>query len=340
MKRTTRTFLTLLSVAALSWSAPPAHASTPDWAKPALSYLTQHDYLSGKDFAAHQPMRRADFKTLMHKAFGGNYHRVRGKVRAAEVSAALVRALAQAGIANHLDSLSSPDGWTPALGAHFGTEVVARESGLRHDWPVSEERYEASSGDHMKQADIAYAVWQAKTSPDLYSAEALTNFNLPNYGGPRRRVVNFALSMVGKPYVYGGEWAVRSPSGYLYGAQAHGGFDCSGFAWYVLKRKSSSYSPLQRPYKGWWLGQRSAAQMAGATQRKIRYSKLRPADVVFFSSQGRSAPASSVYHAGIYLGHGWMIHSSGSRDGVSLSGIGRNSWWHSQIAWGRRVIHS
>jgi cell wall-associated NlpC family hydrolase len=45
-----------------------------------------------------------------------------------------------------------------------------------------------------------------------------------------------------------------------------------------------------------------------------------------------------VYHAGLYLGRGWIIHSSGSRAGVSIARISRGSWWFDQILWGRRLI--
>jgi cell wall-associated NlpC family hydrolase len=339
VKRTTRTIVSLLSVTTLSWAAPAAQAKTPDWVKPAVTFLADHDYLSRSTFAAHRSMRRADFRSLMHKAFGNGYNRKRGRVTAGEVSAALSRALHDSSIVDHLDSLASPDGWTPDLNPRFGAEVMSRELGLRHDWPLSDDRYESSTDQHMRQADVAYAVWQAKTSPDTYSGDLLGNLALPDYGSTRRKVIKFALSLVGKPYIYGGEWGSRTPSYYPYGAQVHGGFDCSGFVWYVLRQKTSNYQPLHRHYAGWKLDDRTAAQMAAGAARRLTYRRFRPGDLVFFGPYGRDSSAASVYHTGIFLGRGWMVHSSGSRDGVSISFIGRNSWWHSQIAWGRRIIH-
>ena len=47
-------------------------------------------------------------------------------------------------------------------------------------------------------------------------------------------VVEFALSYAGYPYVYAGEWYAKTPAGYCCGAQAQGGFDCSGFSMYVF----------------------------------------------------------------------------------------------------------
>jgi cell wall-associated NlpC family hydrolase len=120
----------------------------------------------------------------------------------------------------------------------------------------------------------------------------------------------------------------------------HGGFDCSGFSWYVLRAKTSSWTPVDRPYKGWKLDERSSYDMAGGIPRRqrISYRHLEPGDLVFFAATGKDAKASDVYHAGIYVSDGWMVHSSGGRAGISLGDIGPDSWWHDQLAWGRRVI--
>jgi cell wall-associated NlpC family hydrolase len=42
-----------------------------------------------------------------------------------------------------------------------------------------------------------------------------------------------------------------------------------------------------------------------------------------------------VSHAGIALGNGWLIHSSGSRAGVTISNLA--TYWPSGLAFGRRV---
>lgn len=344
MSWTRRSILSLV-VVALSMTLLPvapvaARTRAPEWVRPALRYLVDNGHLDRATFEVNQPMKRAAFKALMRSAFGGGYRRERGKVKAGEVAAALVRRLGKGAIAKQLKNAESPDGWAPRVGGRFGTEIVARELGLRRDRPTSEENLESSAGDFMRQGDIVWAVWKAKTAPSLYSADALADFRLSRYGARRKEVVEFAMSLVGTPYVWGGEWIDKTPSGYPYGAQAAGGVDCSGFVWYVLQRKSASYSPIDRPYKGWSIPERSSSQMAGAIGRRKRLSfkELKPGDLVFFASGGRDAKASSVYHAGIYLGNGWMIHSSGSRAGISLAEIGPGAWWNSQLAWGRRII--
>ena len=325
-----------------SLSAVPAGAGKkhiPEWIKPAVNYLHGAGYFDKSSFKANQPMSRADFKTLMRKAFGpGYFNKTTGNVKAGEVGRALVKALGQSDAAAALKTATSPDGWKPELGRYFGTEIVARELGLRRDRPTSEDSFEASASEAMRQGDIAYAVHRAKTAPSLYSADVLRNFRLPNYGDTRREVIQYAMSLVGNPYVWAGEWPDRTPFGYPYGAQVHGGFDCSGFVWYVLQAKSAAYKPMGRPYKGWSIPQRSSYDMAGGTKDRLSYKKLRAGDIVFFAPGGKKAKARDVYHAGIYMGRGWMIHSSGSRAGVSITTIAPGSWWHDEIAWGRRVI--
>jgi len=325
-----------------SFSAVPAGAGKkhiPEWIRPAVNYLHGAGYIDKSSFKANRPMRRAEFKSLMRKAFGpGHFNKTTGNVKAGEVGRALVKALGLSDAAAALKTATSPDGWKPETGRYFGTEIVARELGLRRDRPTSEDSLEASASEAMHQGDIAYAVHRAKTAPSLYAADVLRSFGLPNYGDTRRKVIQYAMSLVGTPYVWAGEWPTRTPSSYPYGAQVHGGFDCSGFVWYVLQAKSASYRPAGRPYKGWSIPQRSSYDMAGGTKDRISYKKLRAGDIVFFAPGGKKAKAGDVYHAGLYMGRGWMIHSSGSRAGVSITTIGPGSWWHDQIAWGRRVI--
>jgi cell wall-associated NlpC family hydrolase len=329
-------------VIAASAAIPVAYAvddKTPAWAKPAIRYLDEYGYLDKKDFRPNASMSRKSFKSLMRKAFGrGYFTRTDGRVTAGEVSNALVKALGRKAIARALSEAQTPDGWEPETPQHFGTEVIARELSLRHDRPTTEDLFEASSEELMAQADIAWAVWKAKTGATLYSADALSDFELSKYGAVRREVVQYAMSLVGTPYVWAGEWPKATPDGYPYGPQVHGGFDCSGFVWYVLRAKTSSWKPIDRPYRGWALTERSSDDMARAAEDRLRYREFRPGDVIFFSPDGRKTKASKIYHAALYLGRGWIIHSSGSRAGVSIAAISPGSWWHDEIAWGRRVI--
>ncbi|WP_116022245.1 C40 family peptidase [Thermomonospora umbrina] len=99
----------------------------------------------------------------------------------------------------------------------------------------------------------------------------------------RRRAstaVKYAYKQIGDPY--------------RYGATGPGSWDCSGLAggsW----RKAGVKLP------------RTTYAIYGAVKHKVRYSKLKPGDLLFFYG-GRS-------HMGIYVGKGYMIHapSSGKR---------------------------
>lgn len=319
-----------------------ARKKVPEWAKPAVSYLADQGLLDRKTFDANASMARKDFKALIKAAFGGGFSRTKGEVTAGEVGATLVRALDRSTIAELLNTAHSPDGWDPEVPGRFGTEVVSRELGLRHDRPTDEESMESAAEDKMRQADVVYAVWKAMTAPSTYSADALSGFSLDNYDSTRRKVVKFALSLAGTPYIWGGEWVRSTPDGYPYGAQPAGGVDCSGFVWYVLQQRSASYSPIGRKYDGWSIPERSSSEMAKGTPRKqrLKYTDLKPGDILLFAPNGRDSKARDVYHAGIYMGKGWMVHSSGSRAGVSIGSVAPSSYWHDELLWGRRVIPS
>ena len=338
MPRRTLLVLSLAALLALGLLAPAAQAAVPSWARPAVRYLADKGILDRDTFRANRSMSRAAFSTLMVTAFGpGHYLGTTGKVTAGEVDTALVKALGYMPLARKLRRMTSPDGWSPRRNRRFGTEIMARELGLRYNRPTTEEQFEAAAGDPLRQADIAYAVWKARVAPNTWAATELEGFSLPDYNATARRVLQFAMAQVGQPYYWSGEWTSKTPAGYPFGAQSAAGVDCSGFVWYVLQKKTTSYSP-DRDYEGWSLPQRSSADMAGATKMRIRYRDLKPADVLLFASGGRGSDPSTVYHAGLYMGNGWMIDSTGSQAGVSLSYIGSGSWWRSQLVFGRRVV--
>ncbi len=268
-----------------------AQARVPGWAKPAVGYLVEQGLLDRKTFKPNSPMARKDFKALIKAAFGGGFSRTQGDVTAGEVGATLVRALDRSDVADMLNSAQSPDGWDPEVPSRFGTEVVSRELGLRHDRPTDEESMESAADDKMRQADVVWAVWKAMTAPSTYSADALSGFSLDNYDPTRRKVVKFALSLAGTPYIWGGEWVRSTPDGYPYGAQPAGGVDCSGFVWYVLQARSTSYSPIGRKYDGWSIPERSSSEMAKGTAKnqRLKYPDLKPGDILLFAPNGKES---------------------------------------------------
>lgn len=119
-------------------------------------------------------------------------------------------------------------------------------------------------------------------------------------------VISTAKSLIGTPYVWGGE----SP--------AEGGFDCSGFTQYCFKQA------------GYTLNRISADQ---ATQGVyVPYANLQPGDLVFYTFTG-----GPINHVGIYLGNGQMIHSPKTGDTVRIVDI-TTSYWTSRYVTARRII--
>jgi cell wall-associated NlpC family hydrolase len=204
--------------------------------------------------------------------------------------------------------------------------------GLRTNHPAAQDNLEHVPSDPAPRAEAAYSAAQILRFSGLEKQsveDAAASFELPLFTPWQRRVLTTAVSFVGYPYVWGGESEVtQSP----FGVQASGGFDCSGFAWRVFKLQSYPGAPqLGNVLRG-----RTAAAMAGEVPRRkrIKLEKLAPADLLFFGNGGRRAKAAQVDHVAIYLGNGWLIHSS--RYGVALAPL--LGWYADRLAWGRRPL--
>jgi cell wall-associated NlpC family hydrolase len=76
--------------------------------------------------------------------------------------------------------------------------------------------------------------------------------------------------------------------------------------------------------------------MSGEVARKLRIGldALEPGDVLFFGAHGPKSKPAEVDHTGIYLGNGWLIHSSGY--GVALAQL--DGWYAERFAWARRPL--
>jgi cell wall-associated NlpC family hydrolase len=76
--------------------------------------------------------------------------------------------------------------------------------------------------------------------------------------------------------------------------------------------------------------------MSGEVLRSARVTLdlLQPGDVVFFGSRGPQSRPSEVGHMGIYVGNGWIVHSS--RFGTTLTPM--TGWYDTTFAWARRPL--
>jgi cell wall-associated NlpC family hydrolase len=238
----------------------------------------------------------------------------------------LVRELGLSAVAAQVQGVAAAAGLHPP--SYFGSEVVTRYLGLRFNHPSGTDQLELFPSDPITRAEAAWSLGQVMNfgSWSVSSAQqALSAFQLPVLSGGQRQVLQIAASRIGYPYVWGGTTDDTSDG------LAHGGFDCSGFAWRVYKVSGLSWGQAIRG--------RTAAQQAAEIpkRRRLRMSQLQPGDLLFFGSAhfNSKATESTIDHEGIYLGDNWVIHSSSQ--GVYVLPL-QGSWLGDTFAWGRRVL--
>lgn len=216
--------------------------------------------------------------------------------------------------------------------SRFGTEVVARLLGLRTNHPAARDDLEALPDDPATRAESAFSaarILRFRGTEAQYAGDAAATFALPPLSTWQRRVLSAAFALIGYPYVWGGESELAASR---YGRQPRGGFDCSGFVWRVYKLQPYADAPsLAATLRG-----RTTFAMSAEIPRdaRIPLAGLAPADVVFFGAKGPRSKPSEVDHVGIYVGAGWMIHSS--RYGVAL--VPLTGWYSRRFAWARRPL--
>lgn len=104
-------------------------------------------------------------------------------------------------------------------------------------------------------------------------------------GGAAGKVVRFACSQIGKPYVWG--------------AAGPGGYDCSGLTGASWARAGVSLPHNARAQRG--------------SMKTVSRSEARPGDLVFFYGD--------LHHVGLYVGDGWMVHAPTFGDVVRMQKI-------------------
>ncbi len=243
----------------------------------------------------------------------------------------VVRALGLRTELRGIARIAADGGGTLRLPRGAGAEILARELGLVYNQPSSRDARERSRNETIRLADLVYMTERARAvgSWQRKKLERYRDVRLPALGAQRLAVVQAALWQVGQPYVWAGDWpGVHSP----WGAQGHGGFDCSGLVWWAFK---GSPGPRQMSLGSGLLGRTADAMAFERPAEQAPIAALAPGDLVFFGPAGPKSRKGTVSHTGIALGNGWMVHSSGSRAGVSLSHL--DDYWPSATAFGRRV---
>jgi cell wall-associated NlpC family hydrolase len=251
-------------------------------------------------------------------------------VTIAELHRKLVQSLRLGGAARLFRHEVAEAGLTPPK--RLGTETVARLLRLRTNHPAQRDYRELRPQDPATRAEAAYSLARVLETDQwdvAYVRSLAEDFALRGYTEWRRRVLERAVRFVGYPYIWGG--TSEHPQ-VLFGVPDNGGFDCSGLVWRVYKLEPfAGGESLQSVFQG-----RTTYDMSGEVpqSQRVPRDRLRPADVAFFGSEGPRSSPSQVDHTGIFLGRGWMIHSSSQ--GVTL--VPMSGWYADRFAWARRPL--
>jgi len=283
--------------------------------------------------------------------FAGNTFQPGANVPVQDVDRALTRALNLGSAIQGLAHIHQAGGAAYTVSVFFPFLQLAHALGLHYNH--STESMDIQPTTPIRRDEVAYSLWKAKTLPSwkLSAMSRFATITLPTLDPTnakqlsQQKLTQYALNQIGFPYIYAGEWNAQSPTGYCCGYQPQGGFDCSGFTWWVMKKYEDGYNAAQyRAYPGWSIHQRSSSTMAQYTTTKIAFSNLQVGDLMFSSSNGGKT-YSDVNHVGIYLGNGWMAHSAGSVDGVVLEWVGTvtlnassPTYYFTNFVWGRRLF--
>jgi len=332
-----------------STAAPAAAAAAPksphDWARPAAARLAAElgwpalarvglgraatRGALARALAAVPTRSLAERLTLAPPAVAGD---LSAGVTLGAARRAFVRALGLEEERRALQSLRTEDGAPLRMPRDAGSEILARELGLVPNLPEPLEALERGAAEPLRYADLVAMADAAHRIEGwrLWGMSRYKEIVLPAMDAARRRVVQAAVSQIGVPYVWGGEWPeAASP----FGPQAVGGFDCSGLVWWAF----SGPPDLRTSGLGDGLGWRTTAdriafsRTAGA---RVPLRLTRAGDLVFFGPKGKRTRRGHVSHVAIALGGGWIVHSSGSRGGPSISHL--DDYWTAGAAFARR----
>ena len=203
-------------------------------------------------------------------------------------------------------------GLYPRGPSYEGYMIVAHDLHLRYRntraWPT----------EGYPRGELAFSLERAG-SPEGWRLDYISesfdwlNCQCPWLGPKRQKAMDAAFSKIGYPYVWGGE------------SDAERGYDCSGLVYFVLAGKLGY--PMQR--------------VADAQARDDRYptvnrEELLAGDPIFFYGDTGGDSSAYINHAGMYIGQGLFIHSTGSNSGVSVDLL--EGYWLEHLAWGKRVI--
>jgi hypothetical protein len=199
----------------------------------------------------------------------------------------------------------------PGSPAASGTSIVAHDLHLKYRntraWPSA--GYPRGELAFSLQATEQLDGWRKDYVVETFTRDRCQS---PILGPLRKKAMDLAFSKIGYPYVWGGD------------CDEEGGYDCSGLTYFVLQR-SMGY-PMMRT---------ADDQAKDGRYRTLSKDQLLAGDPIFFYKD----PGQSDYvgHAGMYIGGGFFIHSTGGNAGVSVESIS-SGYYSDNFACGKRVI--
>jgi hypothetical protein len=210
--------------------------------------------------------------------------------------------------------------------------LMGMRLGLRYNH--DDESLDVGPNATLSRAEVAWSLYRAATAPTWIhdSLAAYASIELPIMSERMQQVVTWGVRSVGHPYIWGGDWGEATPPDYCCGWQPQGGFDCSGFTWWVMKKADAGWDNTPpRGYEGWDLPERSSAQMAAVGPR-IRWDEIQPGDLLFYDGDGDGV----VDHVDTYIGNGWAIDSGSSNGGVTITRV-EDTWYEEHFVHARRI---
>ena len=310
-----------------------AQPAAPSWATPQIQAVVDAGLMatSVADFRPNDPLTSSELATALG-AMGVEVLVTDPDkpVTIRELDAQLVNAAGLRPEARALRLEAARVGLTPTQ--WLGTETIARMLGLRFNHLMANDERELQLSQPATRAEAAYSLARLLSLQQWEYDSLLTatsSFVLPELDTWQQTVLRRALRFVGSPYVFAG--TSERPQR-LFGKTLPGGFDCSGLVWRVYKLEPFAGAPqLSGVLKG-----RTTYAMSGEVARSARIPRaaLEPGDLVFFASRGAKSKPAEVGHMGIYVGSGWMVHSSDR--GATL--VPMTGWYGTRFAWGRRPL--
>ena len=197
-------------------------------------------------------------------------------------------------LSTSLSSRTAPA--SPILQTGFGQGAAGTMQGVQGTVP--------SGTQSMSQNPADATADNAAMSADA-SADAPRGSFLAGVASKAGDVVVGALNLIGVRYRWGG----NSPDS---------GLDCSGFVRYVFQDTLNFTLP------------RRAEEMSRVGE-KVKFSDLKPGDLVFFNTVRRT-----ISHVGIYIGHDKFVHSPSTGSTIRVDEM-NDRYWETRYRGARRV---